>query len=96
MGPLRLASSGPAFRLTLLQFLDERDYMVDDLITTMRQQLSGVYRGNAEGIDLVLTAMLAGGHVLLEDIPGVGKTTLARALAQVVGGRFQRVQAYPT
>ncbi|MBA3685619.1 MAG: AAA family ATPase, partial [Planctomycetes bacterium] len=42
-----------------------------------------------------MVAFLAGGHVLLEDIPGVGKTTLARALAQATGGRFRRLQCTP-
>jgi MoxR-like ATPase len=69
--------------------------MHDDLLDPLRNQLAAVYRGNPDGIELVLTALVAGGHILLEDIPGVGKTTLARALAQVVGGRFQRVQGTP-
>jgi MoxR-like ATPase len=44
-------------------------------------------------IELLGVAALAGGHVLIEDVPGTGKTTLARALARTIGGRFQRVQA---
>jgi MoxR-like ATPase len=46
-------------------------------------------------IDLVLTALFAGGHVLLEDVPGTGKTTLARAVAGVLGGVSRRVQFTP-
>ncbi|MFW5846194.1 MAG: AAA family ATPase, partial [Planctomycetota bacterium] len=69
--------------------------MPHDWITTLRSSLCAVYRGNPDGVELVLIALLAGGHVLLEDIPGVGKTTLARALAQGVGGRFQRIQGTP-
>ena len=49
----------------------------------------------ADTIDLVLSAMLAGGHVLLEDVPGVGKTTLAKALAGTMGLTFARVQFTP-
>lgn len=51
-----------------------------------------IVHGKEEVVDLAVTALLAGGHVLLEDVPGVGKTTLAQALAQAVGGTFARVQ----
>ena len=57
--------------------------------------LTSVYRGSRRSIDLVVSAFLAGGHVLLEDIPGVGKTTLGRALAQSLGGSFKRLQCTP-
>lgn len=58
----------------------------------LRKGISGVVRGKEEIIELALVALLAGGHLLLEDIPGVGKSTLARALAQSVGGEFRRIQ----
>jgi MoxR-like ATPase len=51
-----------------------------------------VIRGKPEAIRLCLATLLARGHVLIEDIPGVGKTTLARALAAALGGSFRRVQ----
>jgi MoxR-like ATPase len=64
-------------------------------IEKMRESISSVIRGKRDTVDLVLTAILAGGHVLLEDIPGVGKTTLAKALAIVLGLDFARVQFTP-
>lgn len=54
--------------------------------------MAKVIRGKEEAISLCLTALLARGHLLIEDIPGVGKTTLARALAASVGGTFRRIQ----
>lgn len=64
-------------------------------LTTLRQTIASIYRGDGRSIDLVLTALLAGGHVLLEDIPGVGKTTLARTLAAAIDGAFRRLQCTP-
>lgn len=54
-----------------------------------------VFRGDPRSVDWILTALLSGGHVLLEDVPGVGKTLLAKALAQALGGPFSRVQGTP-
>jgi len=54
-----------------------------------------VYRGDPRSIDWILAALLAGGHVLLEDVPGVGKTLLAKTLARALGGAFRRVQGTP-
>lgn len=51
--------------------------------------------GKRAVIDLVLVAAVAGGHVLLEDVPGTGKTTLARATAQALGGQMRRIQFTP-
>ncbi|MBN1652490.1 MAG: MoxR family ATPase [Deltaproteobacteria bacterium] len=51
-----------------------------------------VLRGKREVVELAVAALLAKGHLLIEDVPGVGKTTLARALARSVGVSFQRVQ----
>lgn len=54
-----------------------------------------VVQGNNEPIRLVVTCLLAGGHVLVEDVPGMGKTTLAKAMARTVHGTFGRVQFTP-
>src|SRR6266404_652756 len=57
--------------------------------------LNHALRGKPEVIEFVLACLLARGHLLLEDLPGLGKTTLAKALANALGGRFARVQCTP-
>jgi MoxR-like ATPase len=64
-------------------------------IREMRDNLARVIRGKDDRLDLLLLAVLAGGHALIEDIPGVGKTTLARAIARTVAGTFRRIQFTP-
>lgn len=54
-----------------------------------------VIKGKSEQLELLLMAILAGGHALLEDVPGVGKTTLAKALAKTFDGEFKRIQFTP-
>ena len=56
------------------------------------QALDRIILGKPESVRLALTCLLARGHLLIEDVPGVGKTTLAHALAQVLGLAWQRVQ----
>ncbi len=64
-------------------------------LQTVGDQLRGVLRGKPEVIDSVLTAVLAAGSVLLEDVPGVGKTTLAKSLARLIELDYRRVQCTP-
>jgi MoxR-like ATPase len=64
-------------------------------IETVRERLNDVLKGKQEIVHFVLVCLLARGHLLLEDRPGLGKTTLAKALAKAVGGRFARIQCTP-
>ncbi|HBK63738.1 MAG TPA: magnesium chelatase [Cyanobacteria bacterium UBA11149] len=64
-------------------------------IEQLTENLSRTIVGKADAIQLVLVALLAGGHALLEDVPGVGKTLLAKSLARSIEGRFQRIQCTP-
>jgi MoxR-like ATPase len=66
-----------------------------DRIEQLTQTLHQTIVGKDEAIRLVLVALLSGGHVLLEDVPGVGKTLLAKSLAQSIDGQFQRLQCTP-
>ena len=72
--------------------------MNDDLrrrLPALKAQLGRVILGKEEALDHVLVALLSGHHLLLEDVPGVGKTTLAKALARSFDGHFRRVQFTP-
>ncbi|MBD2359806.1 MoxR family ATPase [Anabaena minutissima FACHB-250] len=64
-------------------------------IDALTQNLNRTIVGKTEAIRLVLVALLGGGHALLEDVPGVGKTLLAKSLARSVDGKFQRLQCTP-
>ena len=68
---------------------------VVEFARAVHQNVARVIVGKDEVLDLVLVALLAGGHVLLEDVPGTGKTTLARSLAISLGLQFKRVQCTP-
>src|SRR5258706_7591547 len=61
-------------------------------VAELRNAVESALEGKAEVVELALVALLARGHILIEDVPGVGKTTLARALARAVGGEMRRVQ----
>ncbi len=64
-------------------------------LAALRQNLASVIRGKQSILDLVLIALVADGSVLIEDVPGVGKTTLAKSLASSINFQFQRVQCTP-
>ena len=64
-------------------------------IAALRQSIGRIVVGQTETVDLVLTAILADGHVLIEGVPGVAKTLLARLVARLVDTRFSRIQFTP-
>ena len=61
----------------------------------LRDNIQRVFLGHESAVDLLIVGLLARGHVLIEDVPGVGKTTLAKALARSIHGRFTRIQLTP-
>jgi MoxR-like ATPase len=61
----------------------------------LRSAVAAVFLGKPEAIDLALVALLADGHLLIEDVPGIGKTLLAKALAKSLGCTFHRIQFTP-
>lgn len=65
------------------------------MVHKIRSYVNQTIRGKSEVVDKILMTMLAGGHILLEDIPGVGKTTMALAFANSMGLDFKRVQFTP-
>jgi len=68
---------------------------MQEILGKLRKNLSSVIHGKDEVIEMVMVALCAGGHVLMEDVPGVGKTTLAKALASSIDGVFTRIQFTP-
>src|SRR5579883_760675 len=95
-----------SFLLEILREIGENIFMRDDglnssieavksLATAIRANVERVIIGKPEAIDLLLVALLSDGHVLIEDVPGMGKTMLAKSLARSLGATFQRVQGTP-
>ncbi|MCA9501550.1 MAG: MoxR family ATPase [Spirochaetaceae bacterium] len=66
-----------------------------DRIRSVREEIAKAVIGQAVVVDHLLVGLLAGGHVLIEGVPGLGKTLMVRALARTFGGRFARVQFTP-
>jgi len=66
-----------------------------DLVDRLRSNIQQVFLGHPRAVDLLLIGLLARGHVLIEDVPGVGKTVLAKALAKSIDCKFTRIQLTP-
>ncbi len=69
--------------------------MANEKIDKLRDNIRTVFLGHSRAVDLLLIGMLARGHVLIEDVPGVGKTVLARSLAKSIDCKFSRIQLTP-
>lgn len=68
---------------------------MNDTVLKIKENVKKVIVSKDNVIDLVLAGILAGGHVLLEDVPGTGKTQLSKAFAKSIGGDYKRIQFTP-
>ncbi|MEX1255109.1 MAG: MoxR family ATPase [Dehalococcoidia bacterium] len=68
---------------------------IKELADRLRENIGRVIVGRGDSVELALVALLADGHVLIEDVPGVGKTSLAKAIARSIGCSFKRIQFTP-
>jgi MoxR-like ATPase len=69
--------------------------VANSVIDRLRTNIEKVFLGHSQAVDLLLIGLIARGHVLIEDVPGVGKTVLARSLARSIDCRFSRIQLTP-
>src|SRR5215475_5777313 len=70
----------------------EREATPAELVAALEANIARVIRGKPTAIRHAVIALIARGHLLIEDVPGVGKSTLAEALAKSIGGNFRRIQ----
>ena len=71
------------------------DAALNQKLQELQQNIASVYMGNTRAIDRVIITLLSRGHILIEDVPGVGKTVLASAVAKSIHGSFARIQCTP-
>ena len=69
--------------------------MVKEFTQAMRKEIGKIYIGKERQIGLMLTSILCGGHVLLDDLPGSGKTTLVKTMSKALGCDYHRIQFTP-
>ena len=69
--------------------------MANPIVERLRSNIQKVFLGHARAVDLLIIGLLARGHVLIEDVPGVGKTVLAKSLARSIDCKFTRIQLTP-
>src|SRR3954468_3656763 len=69
--------------------------MMEQAFRKLVDQVEQVIQGKREAVQLALVCLFAQGHLLIEDVPGVGKTSLAKAIARSIGGTWQRIQFTP-
>ena len=78
--------------------MTENEHVADELhdkVRAMRTEIGKAFVGQASVIDDIMIALLTGGHVLLEGVPGLGKTLLVKAMSKAFGGKFSRIQFTP-
>ena len=80
---------------TVVQNENVSPHELRPMVDRLRDTLKSVLCGKDNVVELVVTNLLARGHLLIEDLPGLGKTTLAKAIARAIGGEFSRVQCTP-
>jgi MoxR-like ATPase len=78
-----------------LKQLERTDQVLNDKLVSLLDNMNRVLIGQSRAVRLATTALFAGGHILLEDVPGVGKTLLAKTLAKSVAANFKRIQCTP-
>ena len=76
-------------------FDETRAYQFSAAFNAIRDNMQQVIRGKQEVVEMTLLCLLAGGHLLVEDVPGVGKTLLAKALGGSIGAKIGRIQFTP-
>src|SRR5262245_17609499 len=70
-------------------------FVAIESVGRLRQNIQTVFMGNSSALDLLIIGLLGRGHVLIEDVPGVGKTVLAKSLASSIACKFTRIQLTP-
>ena len=68
---------------------------ITEVSAKIKASVSSVFKGNEDLLDMILACLFSGGHVLLEDVPGTGKTMMAKAFAKSIDGQFSRIQFTP-